>query len=115
MDEFLLNPQVRAQSGTVPGTSPYSNTENQEPSTDRSQDDPRPEVGTSIYQSSQSTDTDLEASYSCINGDNQRFLEWFFFSKIYLYPTIEHIFLWKKEQGSNFQDVITDDKNFDVL
>ena len=30
LDDFLLNPQVWAQSGTVPGTSGNSNTENQE-------------------------------------------------------------------------------------
>ena len=54
LDEFVLNPQVTVQSGTVPGTSRNVKTENQEPTEDRSQNDPRPEVDESIYRSSQS-------------------------------------------------------------
>ena len=47
VDNFLLNLQGRAQSGTVPGASRNSSTENQEPNDNRSQKDPRPEVGSS--------------------------------------------------------------------
>ena len=48
LDKFRLNPQIRAQSRTFLGTSRNSNTENQEPNQDRSRNDPRPEVGTSM-------------------------------------------------------------------
>ena len=44
LDEFLLNPQVRACSVAVPGTSRSSNLENQGTSEDRPSDDPGPEV-----------------------------------------------------------------------
>ena len=44
LDEFLLKPQIRTHSGTVPGTFRNTNVENQEPNEDRSQDDPHPEV-----------------------------------------------------------------------
>ena len=43
LDEFLLNPQVRACSVAVPGTSRSSNLENQGTNEDRPSDDPRPE------------------------------------------------------------------------
>ena len=46
LDEFLLNPQVRTRSVTVPGTSRNSNSENRETTGDRSSDDPYPEMGT---------------------------------------------------------------------
>ena len=45
LDEFLPNPQVRTCSVAVPGTSRKSNSENREPTGDRSLDDPCPEVG----------------------------------------------------------------------
>ena len=44
LDEFLLNPQVRACSVAVPGTSRSSNLENQGTNEDRPSDDPGPEV-----------------------------------------------------------------------
>ena len=44
LDEFLLNPQVRTCSGAVPGTFRSSNSENREPTGDRSLNDPCPEV-----------------------------------------------------------------------
>ena len=53
LDEFLLNPQVRVYSGYAPVTSQYQNTENQEPTEDRSQNDPHPEARVSRSQSSQ--------------------------------------------------------------
>ena len=44
LDEFLLNPQVRTCSATVPGTSRSSNLENQGTNEDRPTDDLGPEV-----------------------------------------------------------------------
>ena len=58
LDEFLLNPQIRTHSGTVPGAFRNTNVENQEPNEDRSQDDPHPEVGPSVCQSRHSYDSD---------------------------------------------------------
>ena len=58
LDEFLLNPQLRTHSGTVPGTFRNTNVEKQEPNEDRSQDGPHPEVGPSVYQSRHSIDSD---------------------------------------------------------
>ena len=65
-DEFLLNPQVQAQSGTaVPETSWNFNTENQYPNEDCPENDPRPEVGTSLYRLPHYMYSDPdEASYS---------------------------------------------------
>ena len=60
LDEFLLNPQIQTQSGTVPGTFRNTNVENQEPNEDRSQDDPHPEVGPSICHSHHSIDSDTD-------------------------------------------------------
>ena len=60
LDEFLLNPQIQTQSGTVPGTFRNTNVENQEPNEDRSQDDPHPEVGRSICHSRHSIDSDTD-------------------------------------------------------
>ena len=51
LDEFFPNPHVRAQSGTVPETSRSSDTKNQEPNEESSQNDPRPEASSSMYSS----------------------------------------------------------------
>ena len=65
LDDFFLNPQVWAKSGSGPGTFQNSDTENQEPNEDSCQNDPRPEVGTSIYRSPLSRNSDpKKASYS---------------------------------------------------
>ena len=67
LDEFLLNPQIRMHSGTVPGTFRNTNVENQEPNEDRFQDDPHPEVGPSVCQSRHSIDSDTdEAPHNCL-------------------------------------------------
>ena len=58
LDEFLLNPQVRTFSGTVPGTFRSAYVENQEPSGDRSQNDPHPEMVFSACRASNLTDSD---------------------------------------------------------
>ena len=71
LDEFLLNLQIRTHSGTVPGTFRKTNVENQEPNEDRSQDDPHPEVGPSVYQSRHSNDSDPdEAPHSSSSSTN---------------------------------------------
>ena len=44
LDEFLMNPQVRTCSVAVPGTSKNNNSENREPTGDRSLGDPCPEA-----------------------------------------------------------------------
>ena len=58
LDEFLLNPQVRMRSGTVPGKSGNANVESQEPNEDGSQDDFHPEMEPFVCQSRHSIDTD---------------------------------------------------------
>ena len=65
LDEFLLNPQIRMHSGTVPATIRNADVENQEPSGDRSQNDRHPEVEFSVCRASNLTDSDLnETSHS---------------------------------------------------
>ena len=67
LDEFLLNPQIRTHSGTVPGTFRNSNVENQESNEDISQVDLHPQVGSFVYQSHHSNYSDAdEAPHSCI-------------------------------------------------
>ena len=60
LDEFLLNPKIRTFSGTTPTPGTFRNTdvENQEPSGDRSQNDPHPEVEFSVCRASILTDSD---------------------------------------------------------
>ena len=58
LDEFLLNPQARTLSGTVLGTSRNTDLENREPTGDRSQSDPHPEVELSTHRTSNSSDSD---------------------------------------------------------
>ena len=62
-DDFLLNPQVQACSGTVPATSLNSDLENWEPSGDRSQNSPHPEVEFSTRRASNSADSDQVENY----------------------------------------------------
>ena len=67
LDEFVLNPQAQVHSGLVPETSRSSNGDNQETNEDRSQNEPYPEVGVSLSQSSQEFGPD-ETSY----GDSSK-------------------------------------------
>ena len=60
LDEFLLNLQIRTFSGTTPGTFRNTDVENQEPSRDRSRNDPHPEVEFSACRASNLTDSDPE-------------------------------------------------------
>ena len=66
LDEFLLKPLVGTHSGTVPRTPRNTDVENQGPNRDRCQNEPHPEVGSSVYQSRKSIDSyPDEASHSC--------------------------------------------------
>ena len=60
LDEFHLNPQVRTFSGTVPRIFRNADVENQEPSGDRFQNDPHPEVELFACRVSSLTDSDLD-------------------------------------------------------
>ena len=60
LEEFLLNPQVLTCSRTVPGTSRNNDLENREPTGDRSQNDPYPEVEFCTRQTCNSADSDQE-------------------------------------------------------
>ena len=54
-DEFLLNPQIRTHSGTVPGTFRNTNVENQQTNEDDSPSDPHPEEGIFRSQTTQNS------------------------------------------------------------
>ena len=60
LDEFLLYPHVRTCSVAVPGTSRNSNSENREPTGDRSSDDPCPEVRCSSHHSANLNSPEVE-------------------------------------------------------
>ena len=60
LDNFFLKTQLRTCSGTVPGTSRNSDLENREPTGDRSQNDPYPEVEFPTRPTSNSADSDQE-------------------------------------------------------
>ena len=55
LDGFLLNPQIRTHSGTVPGTFRNTNVENQGTNEDNSQSDPHPEAGIFRRQTTQNS------------------------------------------------------------
>ena len=58
LDDFLLNPQIRTNSGTVRGNFRNTNLENQETNHDRFQDDLHPEKGPTFCQARHSIDSD---------------------------------------------------------
>ena len=60
LDEFLPNPQVRTCSVAVPGTSRNSNSENREPTGDRSLYDPCPEARFSSHHSGNLNSPEVE-------------------------------------------------------
>ena len=72
-DEFLLNPQVRTCSVAVPGTSRNSNSENREPTGDRSLDDPCPEVRLSSHHSGNLNSSEVE-EYPHTRGHSRNLL-----------------------------------------
>ena len=63
LDEFLLYPQVRTCSVAVPGTSRNDDSENREPTGDRSLGDPCPEAVFSTYHSSNLNDSEQEETH----------------------------------------------------
>ena len=63
LDGFLLNPQVRTRSVAVPGISWNNNSENREPTGDRSLGDPCPEAMFSACHSSNLNDSEQEETY----------------------------------------------------
>ena len=67
-DHFLLDPQVRTFSGTVPGTFRNTDVENREPSGDCSQNNPHPEVELSACRVSNLTDSDPEDTSHMVTG-----------------------------------------------
>ena len=68
--KFRLNSQVRAQPGTFLETSRSSNLKNRKPKVDCSQYDPRPDVGTSINPSPQSSQAAPEEAFYTIHSDS---------------------------------------------
>ena len=60
LEELLLNLQIRTLSGTIPETSWNTHVENQEPTGDRSQNDPHSKVEFSVCQSRSSIGSDPE-------------------------------------------------------
>ena len=60
LDDFLLNPQDRTCYVAVPGTSRNSNSENREPTGDRSLDDPCPELRYSSHHSGNLNSPEVE-------------------------------------------------------
>ena len=71
LDEFLLKPQVRTFSGTVPRTFRNADVENQEPSGDRSQNDPHPEVEFSACHASSLSDSNTDETSHGKTSENQ--------------------------------------------
>ena len=63
LDDILMSPQIWILPGTVPRTSRKTGVENQEPTGDRSQTYPYPEVEFSIYESRNSNDSDPEEDF----------------------------------------------------
>ena len=63
LDEFLLNPQVRTCSVAVPGTSRNSDSENREPTGDRSLNNACPEVMFSSHHPGKLNGSELEETH----------------------------------------------------
>ena len=68
LDEFVLNPQVRTCFVAVPGTSRNSNSENREPTGDRSLDDTCPEVSFSSNHSVNLNSSEVEDYPHIVTG-----------------------------------------------
>ena len=63
LDEFLLNPQVRTYSGTVPTTSQNNFSDKREPTGDRSLKNCSPKLEFSVRQATTSVDSDREETF----------------------------------------------------
>ena len=68
LDEFFLSAQVRNCSSAVPGTSGNNNSENQEPTGDRSLDDHCPELVFSACHTSNLIDSKQEETHHMVTG-----------------------------------------------
>ena len=68
LDEFLLNPQVRTCSVAVPGTSRNGDSDNREPTGDRSLKDPCPETMFCSHHSGNLDGSELEESHHMVTG-----------------------------------------------
>ena len=77
LDEFLLNPQVRACSVAVPGTSRSSNLENQGTNEDRPSEDPGPEVEFSSPHYGAETDPHIQLSKKALIIKINSLYQWF--------------------------------------
>ena len=66
LDELLLNPQIRAHSGTVPGTLRNTKVENQGTNEDESQSDSHPEAG--IFRSQTTQNFGPEVGHDIVTG-----------------------------------------------
>ena len=80
LDEFLLNPQIRTLSGTVPVTFRNSDVENQEPSGDQFQNDPHPKVEFSACRTSNLIDSNPKETFL-----KNTLIEWMIFLPYYKY------------------------------
>ena len=69
LDEFLLNPQIRTHSGTVPGTFRNTNLENQRTNEDDSQIEPHPESG--IFRSQTTHNSGPEDGHDMVTGGSE--------------------------------------------
>ena len=72
LDEFLLNPQVRTCSVAVPRASGNSNSENREPTGDRSLGDHFPETVFSTYHSCYPNDSGQEETHHSNSAETQK-------------------------------------------
>ena len=68
LDEFLLNPQIRTCSVAVPGTSRNSDSENREPTGDRSPNDPYPKAVFSSHHSGNKNGSELKETHLMVTG-----------------------------------------------
>ena len=87
LDKFLLNPQVRTCSANVPGKSWNNDSENWEPTGDRSLNDLYPEVEFSVRHASTSVDSNREETSH----------------KLTFTSVGQCIFTWKSRGRSEFQ------------
>ena len=71
VDEFLLNPPVRNCSVAAPRTSRNNNSENREPTGDRSLDNPCPEAVFSACHTSHLSDSEQVETYHMVTGVQQ--------------------------------------------
>ena len=68
LDEFLLRPQAQFHPGPIPETFRNSSKENQGTNEDRSQNDPLPEVGVCLSQSSLELSPDETSDRNLLPG-----------------------------------------------